>query len=166
MKNILFFLGILLFISCNKKDAECNCRSLEDCVDEKCVLQANSYYINNQGVKGTNLYHGVMSSNVCIDSIAFDINLADPNHLFALYANVQPLGLYQIPLEVGLKISDNEYVLGSGTTICRQPGGKEWYPSYVHCKISPDSVVMTIKFLEWFDTSGEYVDSCKVTLVK
>ncbi len=166
MKNVLFFLVILLFISCKKKDPECNCRSLEDCVDETCVLQANSFYINNQGVKGTNLYHGVVSSNVCVDTLIFDINLADPNHLYTLYANVQPWGLYAISLDVGLKISDDEFVMGSGTTICRQPGGKEWYPSYVHCKIAPDSVVMTIKFLEWFDPSGKYVEECKLTLYK
>jgi hypothetical protein len=102
-----------------------------------------------------------------VDTLAFDINFdePDPNRQFTLFANVQPWGLMHTEADIGLKISEDEYVLGSGITICRL-NGKEWYPSYIHCKISPDSVLMTIKFLEWFDPSGEYVDSCQVTLHK
>jgi len=166
MKKTLFFLSIICLFSCTNKDSDCNCRSLEDCIGDKCVLQSNSYYINNEGIKGVDLYHGVVSSNVCIDTLAFDINVADPTHLFTLYANVYPWGLYQIPLDIGEKISDTEYILGSSTTICRKTDGKEWYPSYIKCKIETDQILMTIKFLERFDPSGQFVDSCQVTLVK
>ena len=166
MHKSFLFLAIFFVFSCNNREEDCNCRSLENCVGDNCVLQPNSYYINNQGVKGVDLYHGVVSGNVCTDTIAFDINLADPSRQFSLYANVAPLGLYQIPLDIGQKISDNEYILGSASTICRLANGKEWYPSYIHCKINTDQILMTIKFLERFDTSGEFVDSCQVTLVK
>ena len=70
MRNIsLLIVGFscLLFSlqSCHKKD-ECQCRSLEDCIDGTCVLQENAYYINNQGIKGTYLYHGVVKGNTCV----------------------------------------------------------------------------------------------------
>ena len=168
MKQPVLFVAIssLFFLACNE-EKKCSCRDLEDCIDDRCVLQENSFYINNQGIKGTNLYHGVVKGSVCLDTLAFDVNLnePDPNHQFTLFANIQPSGLVHINADLGNKIADDEYVLGSGITICRV-NGKEWYPSYIHCKIAPDSVLMTIRFLEWFDTSGEYVDSCKVTLYK
>ncbi len=168
MKNITILLGLSLLIffsaTCKKKN-ECVCRDLEDCVDEKCVLKENCYYLNNQGIKGFNLYHGVVKGNICVDTLLFDVNPSRTT--FALVANVPPRGMTIIESNAPFvtKISDDEYVMGSGTTICRR-NGKEWYPSYIHCKIAKDSVLMTIKFLEWFDTSGRYVDSCQVTLYK
>ena len=66
MKNINFLFGILLLLlfsaTCKKKE-EYICRDLENCVDGKCVLQENAYYLNNQGFKGFNLYDGVVKSN-------------------------------------------------------------------------------------------------------
>jgi len=165
-KFIILLTLIAAFSACRKKD-DCRCNPVEDCIEGTCVLQPNSFWAGNSGVTGFNLYKGVVNSNVCIDSIAFDINtvsFSEPR--YNLYVNIPPNGLYEIPLALGLKISDNEYVLGSGATICHRPNGKQWYPSYVHCITTPDSVVMNIKFLEWFDTSNEYVDSCRVTLYK
>jgi hypothetical protein len=155
-----------LFIACDEEN-KCACRELEDCIDGECVLQENCFYINNQGIKGVNLYHGVVKSNVCVDTLAFDAYFDESEQYphFTLFANLHPWGVVHIESNIGLKISDDEYVSGSGVTICRQ-NGKEWYPSYVHTKIAPDSVLMTIKFREWFDTSDEYVDSCQVTLYK
>ena len=170
MKKLLFLLAGFCFLpfllqSCKDKKDDCQCRDLEDCIDGECILQENTYYINNQGVKAHYLYHGVVKGNTCLDSLIFTLNLSDPNPLtrFGLYANVSPWGLYNVTPSLISKISDKEYVIGSGTTICRQ-NGKELYASSIHCLIEPDSVVMNIRFREWFDTTDVYVDSCKVTL--
>ncbi len=170
MRNLLFLLvgcPLLLFLldGCKDKTDDCQCRSLEDCVNGQCILQENAYYINNQGVKAHYLYHGVVKGNTCVDSLIFTVNLSNPNPLtqFGLYANVPPWGLYNVAPSLVSKISDKEYVIGSGVTICRQ-NGKELYASSIHCIIEPDSVLMNIRFREWFDTDDVYVDSCKVTL--
>ena len=165
-KLIILLILIATFSSCCRED-KCHCNSVEDCIEGTCVLQPNAFWAGNSGVVGFNLYKGVAKGNICLDSFAFDIEEvpgADTN--YRLYANVTPKGLSEIPLYEVLKISENEYVLGGVATVCRTPDGKEWYPSYVHCVTTPDSVVMNMKFREWFDTSNEFVDSCRVTLYK
>lgn len=152
-------------LSC-QKNSDCPCRALETCIDHECVLQDNCYYINNQGIRGHNLYHGIAHSNACVDTLALDIQTSDTTHLFSLYANVRPWGLYCIPLHLEKIIHGDEFVLACGTTICRRPNGKEWYPAYVRCKLLETSVSMEIKFKQWFDLSGRYVDSCSLTLVR
>lgn len=169
MKNIpiLFGLSLLILFSatCKKKSDECVCRDLENCVDGKCVLKENCYYLNNQGFIGNNLYHGVVKGNICVDTLLFDVNPSQTT--FALVANVPPQGMTIIESNAPFvtKISGNEYVMGSGTTICRR-NGKEWFASYIHCKIDKDSVLMNIHFRERSDPIDRIVDSCQVTLYK
>ncbi len=136
-------------------------------MDGKCVLKENCYYLNNQAIEGFNLYHGVVKNNICVDTLVLDVRLYDPSpaYKFILYANVSPWGRRNVEPRMNLKVSDSEYVLGSLTTICHQ-NGKEWYASYIHCKIAKDSVLMDIQFRERYDPTDRVVDSCKVTLYK
>lgn len=170
MQNLLsvlmgFVLLLGLFQSCKDKTDECPCRICDECIDGKCVLRENNYYLNNQCVKGSYLYHGVVESNSCVDTLVFTLNLSDPdpNVHFGLYATVPLWGAINVQPDLISKISDKEYLMGSVVTICRQ-NGKEWYASSIRCIIEPDSVLMKIRFRERFDVTDVYVDSCEVTL--
>ena len=155
-----------LYPSCKDK---CSCRDLEDCVDGECVLKENSFYLNNQGFQGTNLYHGVVKGNSCIDTLILDVNLleSNPAYRFILIAKVPPYGAYNVSPTVISEISNTEFLLGSGSPICNQNSTVYWYASYIHCYLFKDSVQMNIKFRS---SNGlptpDFVDSCKVTLVK
>lgn len=162
----------ILFLSpsCEEKK-KCSCRELEDCIDGQCILKENCYYLNNKGIEGVNLYHGVVEGNSCVDTLVLDVDLDHPSpfYQFRLYADVAPWGTYNVEPEVITKLSDNEYTLSSLSAICRTGGGLNdyWYASLIHCTLFPDSVLMDIKFRWSLDTwPGGFVDSCQVTLYK
>ncbi len=155
-----------LFSGCRDK---CQCRDLEDCIDGICVLKPNSYYINNQGIGGTNLYHGVAYGNSCVDTLVLDLNLSEPNpsYRYLLYANVPTFGVYNVSPDLVQKISDTEFIIGSVSPICYKSNLVYWYASSIHCKQYTDSVQMLIKFRQSDDPpNAGYIDSCRLTLFK
>lgn len=166
MKYTMLFILAISFLAC-KKDKDCKCRSLEICKNGVCVLKENAYYIDNHGIEGYNLFLGAVNGNVCIDTIAIDINpTASSSHYFTLYASVYPVGVIALPVEIIKKLSTDEYILGCGLNICNPTDSTFWYPSWMRCKIYDDSVSMKIKFRQQFDTMDRFVDSCQVTFLK
>ncbi len=166
--TVTFVLFTTLFIYPSCKD-KCNCRELEDCIDRDCVLRKNCYYLNNQGILGTDLYHGVVEGNDCVDTLVLNLKLNDPNptHKASLFAVVPPYGAINVAPDFSEKISDTEYTFGSVDPICYQTNLVYWYASYIHCKLFTDSVQMFIGFRQSNDLpNAGFIDSCKVTLYK
>jgi hypothetical protein len=158
----------LLFLFCKKKESDCKCLTYEDCIEDKCVLQKNAYRINNVGITGYNLYHGVVKGSACLDTLVFDIGrgaLEDRNK-FALFLHLKGYGVYDIAPSLTTKISDDEYIIGSAAVCCHQ-FGENWNAAYIHCKVHKDSVNMKIKFLsDAQEPDDPPLDSCQVTLYK
>lgn len=147
----------------------CQCRDLEDCIDEVCVLKPNSYYLNNQGIVGNDLYHGVVYGSACVDTLVLNLDLEDPNptRKASLYAVVPPHGAINVAADFTSKISDTEYTFGSVSPICYKSNLVYWYASYIHCKMFTDSIQMQIKFRQSDDPpNAGYIDSCRLTLYK
>lgn len=166
MKNYLLLVLtsiVIFFNACEKKD-ECYCRSLEECVDGQCVLQENCYYLNNVGIKGRNLYHGVVKGNGCIDTLVLDVNLSEPSpfNQFALFVDHPLGGAWDVGPFVYSKISENEYRFGTGGPLCYL--GLGWHGD-IRCLLAKDSVMLNIRFTS-FGTPVDYIDSCEVTLYK
>lgn len=162
--KILLLTTILGMVYSCKED--CHCRDLEDCMDGQCVLQENCYYVNNQGVKGNDLYHGIAHGNTCLDTLVLDYDAESihPESPYALLAKVPPHGLIDVAVSLTFKTSDNDFVLSSVTPICSKNGHYDYYASYIHCVKMKDSILMDVKLRS--DLAGGVVDSFKMTMYK
>jgi len=176
MKTNKYFLLIGVFftllLSCNKKD-DCVCRSGESCVNGKCVLDENTFYLNDMGVTGINLFRGVIPGGLCSDTILLDVkplhSQAQPptyslwvkRNDFLKIENLQPFVTVRAP---------DEYYLGTwgccGKHVCIQ-NNQAYYADFL-CKVHRDSVNMDVFF---FTANGDgsnrqYVDTTSLTLYK
>ena len=176
MKNIVssFIIGLLFAIlpGCSNKDT-CTCRSGEDCINGKCVLQENTFYLNDMGITGVNLFRGVVPGSICPDTILLDVK---PLHSqpqppqYSLWVkrndafrieNLQPFVTVLAP---------DEYYLGTtgccGKYMCSQ-NGVIYYADF-YCKVFRDSVNMDLFFFtaNWDGSNRQYIDTTSLTLFK
>lgn len=158
MKTTFFlfcFFGACLAISCNDDDSYCQCRTFEDCIEDKCVLQPNAFYLGTTGIKGYNQFFGVLENSTCRDTIMFDVQ---PNDNFSLWFNQPPVT--NTGPAVFQKFSDTSFGLITAIPLC------ESYHATIFATIHTDSVNLRFNF--WSPTNDPSIirDSARVTLFK